>query len=79
VNEGDIMRQTGHKSPAMLAKYIRVGQMFMHNVASGLCHLIHMLNSEKKASRTLTLPRPEALPGLEVMFLLLHLPLSQNI
>lgn len=36
VNERDIMRQTGHKSPAMLAKYIRLGQMFTHNAAAGL-------------------------------------------
>lgn len=33
VNERDIMRQTGHKSPATLAKYIRIGQMFTFNAA----------------------------------------------
>lgn len=32
----DIMRQTGHKSSAMLAKYIRVDQMFTQNSAAGL-------------------------------------------
>ena len=36
VNERDIMRQTGHKSTVMLAKYIRIGQMFTHNAAAGL-------------------------------------------
>jgi hypothetical protein len=36
VNERDIMRQTGHKSSAMLAKYIRIGQMFTQNAAAGL-------------------------------------------
>jgi integrase len=36
VNECDIMRQTGHKSSTMLAKYIRIGQMFTHNAAAGL-------------------------------------------
>lgn len=36
VNERDIMRQTSHKSPVMLAKYIRIGQMFTHNAAAGL-------------------------------------------
>jgi hypothetical protein len=30
------MRQTGHKSSAMLAKYIRIDQMFTHNAASGM-------------------------------------------
>ncbi|MDP9050600.1 MAG: tyrosine-type recombinase/integrase [Acidobacteriota bacterium] len=36
VNERDIMRQTGHKSSMMLGKYIRIGQMFTHNAATGL-------------------------------------------
>ena len=36
VNERDIMRQTGHKSSVMLAKYIRVGEIFTHNAAAGL-------------------------------------------
>ena len=36
VNERDIMRQTGHKSQVVLAKYICVGQMFTHNAAAGL-------------------------------------------
>jgi bifunctional non-homologous end joining protein LigD len=31
-----VMRQTGHKSSDMLAKYIRVGQMFTHNAAARL-------------------------------------------
>jgi len=31
VNERDILRQTGHGSSVMLAKYIRIGQMFTHN------------------------------------------------
>ena len=35
VNERD-MRLTGHKSSAMLAKYIRVGEMFTHNASAGL-------------------------------------------
>ena len=35
-NERDIMRQTGDKSSVMLARYIRIGQMFMHNAAAGL-------------------------------------------
>jgi integrase len=36
VSERDIMRQTGHKSPEMLAKYIRIGEMFTRNAAAGL-------------------------------------------
>ena len=36
VNERDIMRQTGHKSSAMLAKYIRVGEMFSDTSGAGL-------------------------------------------
>ena len=36
VNERDIMRQTGHKSAEMLAKYIRIGEMFARNAAAGL-------------------------------------------
>jgi hypothetical protein len=36
VSERDIMRQTGHKSTEMLAKYIRVGEIFMRNTAAGL-------------------------------------------
>jgi hypothetical protein len=30
------MRQTEHKSSVMLARYIRIGQMFTHNAAAGL-------------------------------------------
>jgi hypothetical protein len=29
-------RQTGYKPSAMLAKYIRIGQMFTHNATDGL-------------------------------------------
>jgi hypothetical protein len=29
------MRQMKHKLSAMLAKYIRIGQMFTHNAAAG--------------------------------------------
>jgi len=36
VSERDIMRQTGHKSAEMLAKYIRIGDMFTRNAAAGL-------------------------------------------
>lgn len=36
VNERDIMRQTEHKLPVMLAKYVRIGQMFRPNAAAGL-------------------------------------------
>jgi integrase len=36
VSERDIMRQTGHKSTEMLAKYIRIGEMFTRNAAAGL-------------------------------------------
>ena len=36
VNERDIMRQTGHKTPAMLARYIRIGEMYKRNAASRL-------------------------------------------
>jgi hypothetical protein len=36
VSERDIMRQTGHKSAEMLAKYIRIGEMFTRNAAAGL-------------------------------------------
>jgi hypothetical protein len=36
VGELDIMRQTGHKSPDMLAMYIRIGEMFTRNAAAGL-------------------------------------------
>ena len=36
VAEPDIMRQTGHKSPAMLAKYVRIANIFKHNAAAGL-------------------------------------------
>jgi len=35
--ERDIMRQTDHKSSVMPAAYIRIGQMFTHNAAAGLC------------------------------------------
>jgi integrase len=36
VSERDIMRQTGHKSAEMLAKYIRIGEMLTRNAAAGL-------------------------------------------
>lgn len=36
IAERDIMRQTGHKSPVMLAKYIRIANIFTHNAAAGL-------------------------------------------
>jgi integrase len=36
VSERDIMRQTGHKSPSMLARCIRIGEMFTRNAAAGL-------------------------------------------
>jgi len=36
VNERDIMRQTGHRSRVTLGKYIRIGEMFTRNAASGL-------------------------------------------
>ena len=35
VSERDIMRQTGHKSTKMLAKYIRIGEIFTRNVSAG--------------------------------------------
>lgn len=36
VSERDIMRQTGHRSPSMLAKYNRIGGIFTLNAAAGL-------------------------------------------
>jgi integrase len=36
VSERDIMRQTGHRSAEMLARYIRIGEMFTRNAAAGL-------------------------------------------
>jgi integrase len=36
VSERDIMRQTGHKSAQMLARYIRIGEIFTRNAAAGL-------------------------------------------
>jgi integrase len=36
VSERDIMRQTGHKSAEMLARYIRIGEIFTRNAATGL-------------------------------------------
>jgi len=36
VSERDIMRQTGHKSVEMLARYIRIGEIFTRNAAAGL-------------------------------------------
>lgn len=36
LNERDIMRQTGHESSVMLARYIRIAEMFTHNAAAGL-------------------------------------------
>jgi len=36
VTERDIIREMGHKSSIMLAKYIRIGQIFTHNAAAGL-------------------------------------------
>lgn len=35
-SERDIMRQTGNKSAEMLARYIRIGEMFTRNAAAGL-------------------------------------------
>ncbi len=31
-----LRRETGHKSAVMLAKFIRIGQMFTRNAAAGL-------------------------------------------
>jgi hypothetical protein len=36
VSERDIMRQTGHKSGEMLARYIRNGENCTRNAAAGL-------------------------------------------
>jgi integrase len=36
VSERDIMRRTGHKSTEMLARYIRIGEIFTRNAAAGL-------------------------------------------
>ena len=36
VSEHDIIRQTGHKSAEMLARYIRIGEIFTRNAAAGL-------------------------------------------
>lgn len=36
VSERDIMRQTGHKSAEMLARYIHSGEIFTRNAAAGL-------------------------------------------
>jgi len=36
VSERDIMRQTGHKSAEMLARYIRTGEILTRNAAAGL-------------------------------------------
>jgi integrase len=36
VSERDIMRQTGHKSAEMLARYIRISEIFTRNAAAGL-------------------------------------------
>ena len=36
VSERDIMRQTGHKSAEMPARYIRIGEIFTRNAAAGL-------------------------------------------
>ena len=36
VSERDIMHQTGHKSAEMLARYIRIGEIFTRNAAVGL-------------------------------------------
>jgi integrase len=36
VSEREIMRQTGHKSAQMLARYIRIGEIFTRNDAAGL-------------------------------------------
>lgn len=35
-DERDIMRQTGHKSVAMVRRYIRIGELFRGNAAEGL-------------------------------------------
>ena len=34
--ERDIMRQTGHRSTAMLGRYIRVGSMWTDNAAASI-------------------------------------------
>jgi integrase len=36
ISESKIMRQTGHKSTAMVRRYIRIGQLFSENAATGL-------------------------------------------
>jgi integrase len=36
ISERDIMRQTGHKSAEMLARYIRIGEIFTRNASAGL-------------------------------------------
>lgn len=36
VREGAIMKQTGHKSREVLGAYIRMGEIFTRNAASGL-------------------------------------------
>jgi integrase len=36
ISERDIMRQTGHKSAEMLARYMRIGEIFTRNAAAGL-------------------------------------------
>lgn len=36
VHEAVIQRQTGHKTVAMLRRYIRVGEIFRQNAAKGL-------------------------------------------
>ena len=36
VSDRDIMRQTGHKSAEMLARYIRISEIFTRNAAAGL-------------------------------------------
>jgi len=36
ISESKIMHQTGHKSTAMVRRYIRIGQLFSENAATGL-------------------------------------------
>jgi hypothetical protein len=36
VSERDIIRQTGHKSAEMLARYICIGEMFTRNATAKL-------------------------------------------
>jgi hypothetical protein len=35
ISEREILGQTGHRSPEILAKYIRIGGIFTRNAAAG--------------------------------------------